>query len=400
MTTSTPEPPLPSAVARLGDRSLFPDLRPRAYLAHAAISPPSAPVRAAVAAALESYAGEGSGAFAVWVAQRRRLKGRLARLIGARAEDIALVPNTTAGLSAVALCFPWRRGDGVVWFEGEFPANVTPWQRAAIEHDLRLERLSLEPLVRSGGPDLGPLEAALRRGGRLVAVSAVQFRTGARMPLDEMAALCHAHGAEIAVDGIQAVGALPVDAACLDYLAAGSHKWLMGPEGAGFLYVHPDRAPRLVPRLAGWLSHEDPVDFLVRGAGRLRYDKPIRKTPDFLEIGTPNTLGYAGLEAAVALLEQLGPAHILAHAAAYLDALEAGLRERGFASLRSPDRARRSTLLAVRPPPGVDPLALARALAERGVVCNTPDGLLRFAPHWPNALDEVPFVLDAIDAAS
>jgi hypothetical protein len=57
----------------------------------------------------------------------------------------------------------------------------------------------------------------------------------------------------------------------------------------------------------------------------------------------------------------------------------------------------RSGILAVRPPAGLDAAALARALRDRGVACSSPDGRLRFAPHWPNALDEVPRVLSALD---
>jgi len=117
--------------ARLGDRSLFPDLAARAYVNHAAISPPSVAVRDAVNAVLSDYSERGVGAVGTWLAQRARLRESLAGLIGASKDEIALVPNTTLGVTDIALCFPWRQGDRVLLFEGEFPANVTPWQRAA-----------------------------------------------------------------------------------------------------------------------------------------------------------------------------------------------------------------------------------------------------------------------------
>ncbi|MFW6198012.1 MAG: aminotransferase class V-fold PLP-dependent enzyme, partial [Myxococcota bacterium] len=117
--------------ARLGDRSLFPSLEARAYLNHAAVAPPSVPVRAAVEAYLDDHARLGSGGVGRWFAQQTILRQRLAEVIGARAEDIGLVPNTTQGVIDVALCLPWERGDRVIVFEGEFPANVTPWQQAA-----------------------------------------------------------------------------------------------------------------------------------------------------------------------------------------------------------------------------------------------------------------------------
>ena len=95
----------------------------------------------------------------------------------------------------------------------------------------------------------------------------------------------------------------------------------------------------------------------------------------------------------------IGVPAIHAHVEAYLDRLEAGLEDRGFESRRSATPALRSTLLSVRVPEDVRLTELAAALRERGVVCNTPDGLMRFAPHWPNSHDEVPAVLDAVDEA-
>ncbi len=396
-----PDVPVTAPVARMGDRALFPDLEARAYLAHAAVSPPSLPVRAAARAVLDDYARRGAEAFPTWIAQRTRLRGKLASLVGAGPDDVALSPNTTRGVTDVALCFPWRAGDRVVLFEGEFPANVTPWQRAAGLYGLETVFLTAREHLDAPDRALSRLEDSLRRGVRLVAVSAVQFQTGHRMPLGAIGTLCHAHGAALFVDAVQAVGAVPLDVSAdsIDFLAAGCHKWLMAPEGAGMLYVHPRWARELRPHVAGWLSHEDPVGFLSRGAGHLRYDRPIRPRADMVEGGNSNTAGCAALEASVDILASLGVAAIHRHANAILDALEPGLVARGFQSLRSPDPAGRSCILGVLAPAGVDGLAVQRALTARGVACSVPDGVLRFAPHWPNAPAEVPTVLDAVDSA-
>ncbi len=386
---------------RLGDRSLFPDLEARAYLNHAAISPPSLPVRDAVREVLDDYARRGAAAFASWLEQRARLREVLARLLGARPEDFALVQNTTQGVLDIALCMPWHAGDRVLLFEGEFPANVTPWQRAAALFDLEVRFLPLAPFARAHAEGLAMLEAELARGARLVATSAVQFQTGLRMPLRAMAERCHAYGAELFVDGIQACGAVPIDvgAAGIDYLSAGGHKWLMGLEGAGFLYVRPERVARLEPRVAGWLSHEEGIGFLFEGPGHLRYDRPLRMRADFLELGAPSTVGYAALEASVELLLALGVERIFAHVSAYLDRLEPALVDRGFTSLRARDPAARSATLGVLPPEGVDIVRLHAGLTERGIACTIPDGVLRFAPHWPNDPPEVDVVLPALDAS-
>lgn len=393
----------PKPLVQLGSRARFVALQPVAYLNHAAISPPSRPVTATARAVLADYETRGLHAFFDWMAQRERLRQTLASFIGAAsADEIGFCANTTAAIRSVALCRPWKAGERIVVLRGEFPANVTPWQRAAELFDLELVWLDVDDFGHeAAGRGLSRLRDVLQQGAALVAVSAVQFSTGLTMPIGPMAALCHAHGAEICVDAIQACGAAPIDVHAwdVDYLACGSHKWLMGLEGAAMLWARPQCSAVMKPHLAGWLSHEEPIGFLVEGAGHLRYDRPIRSRPDFLEGGATNAVGLAAWETAVDMLDSLGPAAIATHVQGYHDALEPGLLSRGFTSLREPDAAGRSAILSVLPPDGVDVIALSAALAERAVSVSTPDGKLRFSPHWPNATTEVPLVLDAIDDA-
>ncbi|MCB9752170.1 MAG: aminotransferase class V-fold PLP-dependent enzyme [Myxococcales bacterium] len=387
----------------LGDRALFPSLELAAYLNHAAISPWSTPVVETITQVTRDFARQGLHALFPWLERRERLREQLARLIGAgAASSVGLTSNTSHGVSTVALCMPWRPGDRVVLFTGEFPANVTPWQRAAELFQLELEFLELAPFHGPGGDGLARLDARLRaRPARLVAVSAVQFQSGLRMPLEEIGRICRARGAELFVDAIQACGAVPIDveAACVDYLSAGGHKWLMGPEGTGFLYARPERARALVPRTASWISHEDPFKFLFEGAGHLDYGRPFKRDARLVEGAAGNTVGLAGLGAAVALLLELGVESIYAHAQRYLDALERELAARGFTSARAREPAARSTILSVSTPAPWTAASMQRRLVARGISCSTPDGLLRFAPHWPNdAARELPLILDAVDA--
>jgi selenocysteine lyase/cysteine desulfurase len=320
--------------------------------------------------------------------------------VGGEPRDVALTSGTSAGIQAIALSFPWREGDGVVILEGEFPANVQPWLRAAERFALRPVRLPLRAFEDGDGAEgLALLERELRRGVRLVAVSAVQYRSGVAMPLAAIAERCHAHGAQLAVDAVQALGVLPLHAPALgiDYLAGGAHKWLMGLEGAGFLWIRPERLDALHPVTTGWLSHEDAVDFLVDGPGLLSYDRPLRARADRLEGGSSSALAQAALSASLGAILELGVDAIREHVSAWLDRLEPILLARGFRSLRPPEPGRRSGILSVLPPPGRTAKELRAGLAARGVAVATPDGALRFAPHWPNAQDEVALVAEALD---
>jgi len=386
-------------VFALGDRSLYPDLEASAYLAYAATAPVSTLVKVAVNRVLDGYAKQGNVAFLEWLEQRERLRTELGRLIGAPAQDIALTSGTSRGLGDLALSLPWRSGDRIVLFDREFPANVSPWQRAAELFGLDLDFVDMARAIEDPSSVLEQTEALLKRGARLVAVSAVQFQTGLLMPLAELSALCHRYCAELCVDAIQAAGVVPLDVRALgiDYLVTGSHKWLLGPEGVGFVYAKPERAKALVPRTSGWLSHEDGTSFLFGGKGQLRYDRPIKPTLQMLEGGSASTLGFAALEAAIQPILALGPEAIFEHVNRYLDVLEPALVSRGFRSLRAGGKASRSCILALDPPDGIGAAELVMQLRARGVFASMPDGLLRFAPHFPNSQSEIETVLGAVD---
>ena len=129
-------------------------------------------------------------------------------LLGVLAANIALVSNTSTAISRVAASIPWQTGDAIVCLRGEFPANTTPWQQAAREHGLRIVWLDANDFRTDDG--LNRLDDALSNHRvRLVAVSAVQFSTGLRMPVESMTDIAHRHGAAVFVDAIQRWGPRP-----------------------------------------------------------------------------------------------------------------------------------------------------------------------------------------------
>lgn len=386
----------------LGNRALFSSLEYDSYLNHAGISPPSQLVQTAVAHMLESYARLGFAAWNIGNDQRTLLRQRIGTLLHTDPANIAFVPNTTHGVINVAQCFPWNEGDEVLLFDGEFPANVTPWQQAARGYGLKTHFHPIAPFMRSHEEGLASVEQLLQRSEvRLIAVSAVQFQTGLRMPFEALAKLAHKYNAQLFVDAVQACPLIAIDLqqCALDYLACGSHKWLMGTEGAGFLYVHPSRIASLRPNISGWLSHEDPVRFLFDGEGHLRTDRPIRSRADFVEVGNLATLSFTALDAALEATESLGYSRVFAHTQSFIEALVPTFRALGFQSARTTFVEGHSASLCVKPPQGVSLVALHRQLVHERIACAMPDGWLRFSPHWPNSLDEVTLVIAALERA-
>jgi len=381
--------------AEIGSRTLFPSLTQKVFANHASVSPLSDPAKVAIEDTLMRQASLGVAAMAGFhedLDQTRTLAGELLQV---QPDKVALVANTSLAIAAIAASIPWKVGDRIVLFRGEFPANTTPWLLAAKRHDLEVTWLDADDFRTDRG--LTQLEHILLGGRvRLVAVSAVQFSTGLRMPIEAMATHCHAHGAEIFVDAIQAMGSTPIDTRGLDYIASGGQKWLMGPPGAALLYVRDWSA--LEPTLAGWLSHTDALNFLWGDPDQLDYHRSLQQGPALLEGGTLNFAGFAGLTAAIRLNLAVGSAAIHTHANAWNDRVEPSLIELGFTSLRAQDQNQRSSILSVQPPDGIHAGELATALAERGISVSTPDAKLRFSPSWPNSLDETGFVLEQIEA--
>ncbi len=383
----------------LGDRSLFPRLGVMSYLSHGGISPLSDPVAAAANAWIEDFARMGAVAFKGWAAKHEQLRTDLAELIGAQPSDLAFIANTAHGVNAIAFGLPWQRGDRVVVLDGEYPSNVVPWQRAAETFALEVHTIDVGSFA-ARPISWAQLDRALEKKPRVIAVSAVQFQTGLRMPLREISERAHAVGTHLFVDGVQACGVVPIDVVAdgIDYLACGSHKWLMGMSGAGFLYVSPRCMAGLRPRITGAMSYEGAPEMLFAGMGPLRYDRPARQDARAFEGGMLAGAPLAALAAAVRLVRQLGVAAIFDHVQRVHDAFEPRLIERGFRSLRHADHARRSGILSFEPPPGVNAPELCAQLVDHGIVCSSPAGVFRIAPHWPNAVSEVAPVIAAIDA--
>ena len=386
-------------IAVLGSRAHFPSLEPRAYLAHAAISPLSSPAVAAMGALQHAFAAHGSAAFADSMTVRERLRQRLATLVGAAEADIGFVQNTSTGLAALATSLAVQPDERIGLFSGEYPSNVSVFQQVALRSGAGVHFFEAAVFGREPERALRELEAELQRGMRLLSVSAVQFQTGLRMPLAAIGELCRRHGTIFCVDGVQAVGAVPIDVdeAHIDALACGAHKWLMGCDGIGFIYIRPTLMEQLEPVLVGCMSHEDAVAMLSGEPELLRYDRPLLNRAQVFEGGMLSSVGSVALDVGVQWISELGVPNIYQHLQRYHDAVEQELLSRGFISCRSADPELRSGILSMRPPAGICAGQLVSALAERGVVCSSPDGLLRLAPHWPNHLDEVPDVAAALD---
>ena len=354
-------------------REQFPSLAEGPYLNHAAI----APWPRCAAEALQEFAEEnlrrGPTAYAVWVRRENALRDALARLIGARSGDtIALLKNTTEGISAVAWGLDWQAGDNVVLPRGEFPSNRLPWlAQAASGVEIR------EVDIRGATDAEAALVAAMDARTRLLSVSAVQWSDGFRLDLQRLGDACHERQVLYFVDAIQQLGALPIDVeACrIDFLSADAHKWLLGPEGIAVFYSRDGVRERLELKQQGWHMFDNPWSFERR-------DWAPSLSARRFEAGSPNSAGQAALHGSVDLLLDHGPERVarrvLQNTGHLIDRLQT---VRGLRVVSPTEPARRSGIVSFRCE-SIAARKLRQELGRLGCVCAVRGGSIRLSPHF------------------
>jgi cysteine desulfurase/selenocysteine lyase len=363
---------------RLRDEQ-FPVTRECAYLNHAGIGPLSRRAAARMADLAGSVSRSGDRSWFERMDEVERVRGLAARLLGAREpHEVAFVENTSTALSMVAEGLDWRPGDNVVGAAFEFPSNVYPWMSLAargVEYRRAEER--------DGRIDPGELLALLDSRTRMLALSWVQYASGFRSDLARLGAACRARGVLFVVDVIQGFGALALDVeqGCVDVAAASAHKWLLGPEGIGVLYVSDRVVERLRPMRSGWRSMRDPFQWD-------RYDLTWSPGAKRFESGTLNVYGIAALGGSLEVLAEVGVATIEPRVLALADLAARGLAAAGFAVVSSRRKGETSGIVTAVPP-GRSAGELVKELNERGVVVAARAGRLRIAPHFYNTAEEI-----------
>ena len=321
-----------------------------------------------------------------------RTRELVAQLVGGSPADIALMVNTSYGLNLAAHALPFEKGDVVLTFDREFPANVYPWMALAQSRGVSLVRL---PCGAEGLPDEAALLRAIAEMPKLraVSVSWVQFATGYRVDLAVIGRACRARGIWFIVDAIQGLGALTLDvrACAIDILACGAQKWLLSPWGTGFVYVREELVRGLEPNVVGWLAVQGSDDF----GALVDYDLTWRDDARRFEVGTVPFQDFAGMNASLELLVELGPAHVEAHIASLAGIIVGWAGERAGVRLVTPAEARRRAgIVSVQPS---NPTRASERLTTLGISHSLREGAIRLSPHCYNTRAEIERALEVLD---
>jgi selenocysteine lyase/cysteine desulfurase len=342
---------------------------------------------AAVEKAVVDWRDFGVLAVSPLLEQAEVVRRDIARLVGAQADEVAFVKNTTQGLLIVANGVDWRPGDNIVAAETEFTANVYPWlflQCRGVEvrftpaHDHRIDPAEVAALIDART--------------RLVALSFVEFSSGFRNDLSAIGALCRERGVWFSVDGMQGVGALALDApsAQIDFLSVGGPKWMMGPPGTGFFYCRRERLEQLLPAMCGWASVRDRDNYYC-------YDSPLRPDARRFEESTLNLPGIVGLGASVRTLLEVGPVEVERRIRSLTDRLIDGLDQCGC-EIISPRASwhERSGIVSFRDPKAPTAEVQARMRANNVITSQRGD-YIRVSPHFYNTEADIDRLLDTLN---
>lgn len=347
------------------------------YLNHAAISPMTFHVRDAVEQYLTRRALKGIEPFPWAIRMASETRSMIAAMIGGKPEDIAFVLNTSDGLNIIAEGIDWQSGDRILLNSLEFPSNQYPF--------LNLKRRGVEiDIIQAKDHRVTPddIRQHLTDRTRLVSISHVQYGTGAKADVHAIGALCHERGALFVVDAIQSLPHTPIDVVAdhVDFLASGSHKWLMGPEGTGFVYVSERARSAIHQKYMGWTSVAEPFNHSDIDETRLRPDAGR------YENGTLNVPGIAGLRASLLFFNEFGFHEVEQRILDLADYLIDRLSSRGVEVVTPKDRDQHAGIVSFR----FDDLAGTRErLESKEIIISHRGDYLRVSPHFYNTENEL-----------
>jgi len=322
----------------------------------------------------------------VRIAETRAL---VARLLHCEPEEIAFTGPTASGLNTVANGLDWKPGDEVVCYLDDYPANVYPW--------LALERHGVQPVLlepaRIGEITPEVVERALSKRTKLVALSTANYCSGYRIDLDAIGTLCAERGVLFSVDAIQTMGVFPVPLQHVDFVSAGAQKWMLGPSGAGIMFVKNTRRELLRPAMIGGWNIVSP-NFIAQR--EIAFEAGGRK----FEPGAYTHSVLAGLRAAVELLLEVGGTEISDRVLSLTQSLRERLAPAGFEFLSPDSEKNRCGILAFRHPK-IPTDRLFEALVKSDVVVSlrfdrAERSWLRVSPHFYNTTADITKIADVL----
>ena len=356
-------------------REKFPVTRSKVFLNHAAYSPLPQPV----VDAMRRY-NEELCRYEIDESKYSLGQEILAKLVGAERGEVALVPNTSTGLNIVANMLDYHVGSNVVTTDLEYPSVVYPWLKEKLGVEVRyVKNVNGRVLVED-------MEKAIDYKTVVVTISHVGYANGFRHDLKAMADIAHEHGAYLVVDAIQSLGAMPINVRRdnVDFLTASCYKWLLGPAGAGYLYIRKELVERFEPPFIGWASVKPEVFDTVEFWDIWKLQ--LSKTASRFEVGSPSFISFIGAAVAIQLLLDVGIENIQKRVLDLTELLMSSVKSMGLRLTTPEDRECRSGIVHFLVDRAQE---RAEKLKKKGIIVSARSKGLRVAPHFYNTKEEI-----------
>jgi selenocysteine lyase/cysteine desulfurase len=367
----------------------FPVTRDKIFLAHGG----DCPLPRRVAESIAQYAREAATGdqekfvYPNILSEGRKIAGQV---INCKPEEVAFVGPTSLALSFIASGLTFRRGDNVLIYFDDYPSNVYPWMALA-EQGVEVRLMNTRGLGVIRPRDV---TGQVDENTRLVALASCHFISGYRIDLAAISNFLQERRILFCLDAIQTVGAFPMNAGQVDFLAADAHKWLLGPCGAGLMYVRDSIQERLNPPIYGWHNVRSP-DFvaqeqIVLRSGASRY-----------EAGTFNLVGLVGLVTGMQLILEIGIENIARELLRKRSWLVPALQAKGYTVLNADAPPENNSGITSFHQPGKDLSALHQKLLDANVFTSLRTDrqgqkYIRLSPHFYNTDAELHRVLELI----
>jgi selenocysteine lyase/cysteine desulfurase len=320
-----------------------------------------------------------------------KLRASLAKLIGAKPEEIALTSGASTGMSAVAFGLKWQAGDEVITAKGEFPLQYTTWKPMEEREGIQLKVVA--PRERFLTAD--DVIAALTPKTRLVSISHVRFDDASMLGASRIAAACHAQGALLLLDVSQSCGGVPMDVASLgaDFLISAGYKWLLGPFGTGFFWAKSEHIANMRPGPFYWMATGGADNF---AALSFNDPKPGPDSKRWDAAETANYLNHAALNASVDFVLRAGPAIVAEHNRKLIDFMFERLPKDRCVPASPLDAAKRGPYgcFAARRPENT--AALYERLRKENVIVSLREGNIRVSPYLYNTERDIDRLISVI----
>ena len=322
-----------------------------------------------------------------------RLRTLLAELVGASPDQIVLGNSTSHGLHLIANGLPWRAGDEVLVVAGDYPATVLPWLRL---RDRGVTTTALR--AASGLLTAGELADAITDRTRVCAVTWVDSFTGRALDLQALGTACRRAGVLLVVNASQALGARPLNVAStpVDAVVSCGYKWLCGPYGTGFTWLHQQLLGRLRPQQAYWLAMQAGRGLDQMRETTLRDDLGVRAFDVFCPANFLDVLPWT---ASLQVIAGAGADAIAGWNQQLVDRLIAGIDPGSYRLISPVDGPSRSTLVVLEDADG-NGREVHEWLASEGIDIAYREGNLRLSLHLFNTKEQVDLTLSVLHASA